>query len=35
MTVKGNTIELRGYVLGMSFLGRTSTWTLAEPQYQK
>lgn len=35
LTFKGNTIELRGYVLGMSFLGRTSTWTLAEPQYQK
>ena len=35
MTCKGNTIELRGYVLGMSFLGRTSTWSLAEPQYQK
>jgi uncharacterized protein (DUF2147 family) len=35
MTFKGNTLELRGYVLGMSFLGRTSVWTLAEPQYQK
>jgi len=35
MTYKGNTMELRGYVLGMSFLGRTSVWTLAEPQYQK
>ncbi len=35
MTYKGNTIELRGYVLGMSFMGRTSVWTLAEPQYQK
>ncbi len=34
MTYKGNTIELRGYVLGMSFLGRTSTWTLAEPEFQ-
>jgi uncharacterized protein (DUF2147 family) len=35
LTYKGNTMELRGYVLGMSFLGRTSTWTLAEPQFQK
>jgi uncharacterized protein (DUF2147 family) len=35
MTYKGNTIELRGYVLGMSFLGRTSIWTLAEAQFQK
>jgi len=35
MTFTGKTIELRGYVLGMSFLGRTSVWTLAEPQYQK
>ena len=30
MTFTGKTIELRGYVLGMSFLGRTSVWTLAE-----
>lgn len=35
MTYKGNTIELRGYVMGMTFLGRTSVWTLAEPQFQK
>lgn len=35
LTYKGNTMELRGYVLGMSFLGRTSVWTLAEPQFQK
>ncbi len=34
VTFKGNTMELRGYVLGMSFLGRTSVWTLAEPQFQ-
>ena len=34
MTYKGNTIDLRGYVLGMSFLGRTSVWTLAEPEFQ-
>jgi uncharacterized protein (DUF2147 family) len=32
LTIKGNTAELRGYVLGMSFLGRTSVWTLAEGQ---
>lgn len=32
VTIKGNTAELRGYVLGMSFLGRTSVWTLAEGQ---
>lgn len=32
LTYKGNTAELRGYVLGMSFLGRTSVWTLAEGQ---
>jgi uncharacterized protein (DUF2147 family) len=32
LTLKGNTAELRGYVLGMSFLGRTSVWTLAEGQ---
>lgn len=32
LTIKGRTADLRGYVLGMSFLGRTSTWTLAEGQ---
>jgi uncharacterized protein (DUF2147 family) len=32
MTYTGKTIELRGFVLGMSFLGRTSVWTLAEGQ---
>ena len=32
MTFKGNTIQLRGYVLGMPFLGRNSTWWLAEGQ---
>lgn len=35
MTFKGNTIDLRGYVMGIPFLGRTSVWTLAEPQFQK
>lgn len=32
LTYKGSTIELRGYVLGLPFLGRTSTWWLAEGQ---
>lgn len=32
MTFKGTTIELRGFVLGLPFLGRTSVWTLAEGQ---
>ena len=30
LTLKGNTAELRGFVLGMSFLGRTSVWTAAD-----
>lgn len=30
LTLKGKTAELRGFVMGMSFLGRTSVWTLAE-----
>jgi uncharacterized protein (DUF2147 family) len=30
LTYKGKTAELRGYVMGMPFLGRTSVWTLAE-----
>ncbi len=30
LTLKGNTAELRGFVLGMSFLGRTSVWTQAD-----
>lgn len=30
MTFKGNRLELRGYILGMPFLGRTTTWWLAE-----
>lgn len=29
ITYKGNTLDLRGYV-GISLLGRTSTWTLSE-----
>lgn len=32
MTFKGRQVDLRGYVLGMPFLGRTSVWTLAEGQ---
>ncbi len=32
LTFKGTSADLRGYVMGMSFLGRTSTWTLAEGQ---
>ena len=31
-TFKGTTIELRGFICSASFLGRTSTWTLAEEQ---
>ena len=30
MTIKGENLELRGYILGMSFLGRTTVWYLAE-----
>lgn len=30
LTFKGNSIDLRGFICSMSFLGRTSTWTLAE-----
>ncbi|MFN8278369.1 MAG: DUF2147 domain-containing protein [Chitinophagales bacterium] len=30
MTFKGDHIDLRGYVLGMPFLGRTSVWTKAD-----
>jgi uncharacterized protein (DUF2147 family) len=30
LTLKGNTIDLRGFICGMSLLGRTSQWTLAE-----
>lgn len=32
LTYKGNTLDLRGYICSASFLGRTSTWTLAEGQ---
>ena len=31
-TYNGTTIDLRGYICGLPFLGRTSTWTLAEGQ---
>jgi uncharacterized protein (DUF2147 family) len=30
LTLKNNVIDLRGYICGMSLLGRTSQWTLAE-----
>ena len=30
LTYKGNTVDLRGFICSASFLGRTSTWTLAE-----
>jgi uncharacterized protein (DUF2147 family) len=30
LTFKDTTIDLRGFICSMSFLGRTSTWTLAE-----
>lgn len=30
LTLKENAIDLRGYICSMSFLGRTSQWTLAE-----
>ena len=32
VTFKGNSLDLRGYICSMSFLGRTETWTLAEGQ---
>jgi uncharacterized protein (DUF2147 family) len=30
LSLKSNVIDLRGYVCSLSFLGRTSQWTLAE-----
>lgn len=30
LTLKGNELELRGFLCSMSIFGRTSTWTLAE-----
>ena len=30
LTFKGKSIDLRGFICSVSFLGRTSTWTLAE-----
>jgi len=30
LTLKGNVIDLRGFLCSMSLLGRTSQWTLAE-----
>ncbi len=30
ITFKGNTLDLRGFICSATFLGRTSTWTLAE-----
>ena len=32
LTFKGSTLDLRGFICSASFLGRTSTWTLAEGQ---
>lgn len=32
ITYKGASLDLRGYICSASFLGRTSTWTLAEGQ---
>lgn len=32
LTFKGTSIDLRGYICSLPFLGRTSTWTLAEGQ---
>jgi uncharacterized protein (DUF2147 family) len=30
MTIEKNTLILRGYILGLPFLGRTTTWSLVE-----
>jgi hypothetical protein len=30
LTFKGTVLDLRGFICSMSFLGRTSSWTLAE-----
>lgn len=30
LTLKDNVLDLRGYICSMTFLGRTSQWTLAE-----
>lgn len=32
VTFKGTSLDLRGYICSVPFLGRTSTWTLAEGQ---
>lgn len=32
LTYKGNQVDLRGFICSVPFLGRTSTWTLAEGQ---
>lgn len=32
LTFKGKELDLRGFICSASFLGRTSTWTLAEGQ---
>ena len=34
MTVEGSKLHLRGYILGIPFLGRTTTWTL-KPDVQQ
>jgi uncharacterized protein (DUF2147 family) len=30
LTLRENTLDLRGYICGMSWLGRTSQWTVAD-----
>jgi uncharacterized protein (DUF2147 family) len=30
LTLKSNTIDMKGFICSMSFLGRTTQWTLAE-----
>ncbi len=30
MTVNGNELKLRGYICGWSWLGRSTTWSLAD-----
>jgi uncharacterized protein (DUF2147 family) len=32
VTFKGNTLDMRGYLCSLTFLGRTETWTLVEGQ---
>ena len=32
ITFNGNTLDMRGYLCSLTFLGRTETWTLVEGQ---